>query len=356
MKKVTKKQKIRDKQLQLKKNIFESKKALHNKDKIQRKLIAERKSKLIKQNIKEEDSVFEEITVPAPEVFGLIDQISRHLLLKFLKKIKYYLSQGYRVHISFDQTSSLLPCGTLLATAEIESLLDLYPNKISCSYPINNTVEQLFQHIGLLKKLGKFESRIEIDADNVRFWHYVSGTSTDDVNQFIPFFEYISLTEDTSSGLFDSMSEAVTNAIHHAYKEGQSKEWRMFAQHTNGALDVAICDLGMGIPCSLREKPELKDWIFSPLRSAKINRDKSLIALAVESTSSSTKLPHRGKGLKDMLDLVKNGTVGGFRIFSAKGVFNYDALSGQQKGIDYGTSINGTIIQWRISLEPEREH
>jgi hypothetical protein len=86
-----------------------------------------------------------------------------------------------------------------------------------------------------------------------------------------------------------------------------------------------------------------------------MRHDKSLIQLAVESTASSTKSPHRGKGLKDMLDLVKNGTVGGFRIFSDHGGFDYNALSGQQKGIDYDTAINGTIIQWQISLEPDHE-
>ncbi|NOT84915.1 MAG: hypothetical protein HOP02_09100 [Methylococcaceae bacterium] len=85
-------------------------------------------------------------------------------------------------------------------------------------------MEQLFQHIGLLKKLGKHIQRKEINSDNVKFWHYVSGNSTDDVAQFKTLLHSISLTEDKRSELFESMSEAVTNTIHHAYKEGQTRE------------------------------------------------------------------------------------------------------------------------------------
>ncbi|MCF7971316.1 MAG: ATP-binding protein, partial [Methylococcaceae bacterium] len=145
------------------------------------------------------------------------------------------------------------------------------------------------------------------------------------------------------------------NTIHHAYKGAETKEWRMFAQHKNGILTVSICDLGMGIPKSLRRKPELKELLSSPLQVAKKKRDTSLIDIAVESSRSKTKLPHRGKGLKDMLDLVKSGTLGGFRIFSARGVFNYNVLDKKESGRDYKSTINGTIIEWQISLEDNHD-
>ncbi|NOT84916.1 MAG: hypothetical protein HOP02_09105 [Methylococcaceae bacterium] len=125
----------------------------------------------------------------------------------------------------------------------------------------------------------------------------------------------------------------------------------MFAQYKEGSLTVAICDLGIGIPNSLREKPELKEWLASPIHRAKQKRDTSLIEIAVESIRSKTKLPHRGKGLRDMLELVKNGTVGGLRIFSGKGGFMYSASLSEESVKDYKTAMNGTIIQWQLSLE-----
>ncbi|WP_198159319.1 ATP-binding protein, partial [Methylomonas lenta] len=156
-------------------------------------------------------------------------------------------------------------------------------------------------------------------------------------------------------GLFASMSEAVTNIIHHAYNDGQTKEWRMFAQHKDEKLTVAICDQGIGIPGSLRQKPEIKEYLKSPIHFAKRRRDTALIEVAVQSTRSKTRLPHRGKGLKEMLELVKSGTVGGLRIFSKKGAFDYSASMKLETRKDYKTDINGTIIIWEISLESNNE-
>lgn len=294
--------------------------------------------------------------VAAPEEFSLFGIEAREKLLNFLKKIETQLHSGNKVHILFNNTRKLQPCGTLWTTAKLELLLDSFPNKITCSYPIDEIVEQLFQHIGLLKKLGKIDQRKEINADNVRHWHYVSGSSTDDVSKFKTLLNSIKVSEDTKSGLFDSMSEAVTNAIHHAYPENHSRDWRMFAQHKDDMLTVAICDFGIGIPNSIREKPEVMDWIRSPVHRLKKKYDTSLIEIAVESARSQTRLPHRGKGLPDMLEFVKSGKAGGLRIDSARGCFIYNASSKSELSQDYSSAINGTIIQWQVSLEPENEH
>ena len=290
-------------------------------------------------------------TVIAPKNFNLVGNESREELLLFIEKIKKYLFYGYKIDISFAETETLIPCGTLWATAQIERLIALYPNQLTCDYPEDDIVEQLFQHIGLLQKLGLTEERLLIDSDNVRYWHYVEGTSTDDVSHFSQLFKSITLSEELSSGLFDSMSEAVTNTVQHAYDRSEQKEWRMFAQKKDGRLEVAICDLGIGIPRSLRQKPELKDWLTSPIQTSKRNKDTTLLELAIQSSRSKTKLPHRGKGLKEMLELVKNGKVGGFRVFSGRAFFDYNVNKETEMVKHFKNSINGTLIQWQIPLE-----
>jgi len=182
---------------------------------------------------------------------------------------------------------------------------------------------------------------------------YVSGRSADDVKKFKKLLQSISLKEDIRTGLFESMSEAVTNSIHHAYPHSDLKEWRMFAQLREGKLTVAICDQGVGIPSSLKNKPELKEWLESRINRIKRKHDTFLIRLAVESSRSQTRLPHRGKGLKDMLEFVKSGTVGGFLVLSAKGAFSYNALTTGHAKKDYKTSIDGTIIEWQFLLGEE---
>lgn len=293
-------------------------------------------------------------TIIAPKEFSLSNEHNRKHLLDFLNKISAALSGKNDVIICFRKTKKLIPCGTLWATSRIEDLVKLFPNKISCTYPQDNIVEQLFQHIGLLEKLGK-SPRKNIDEESVRFWHYVYGKSVDDVSKFKDLLQSSSLSEDARSGLFDSMSEAVINIIHHAYKEGQSKEWRMFAQHKDNTLTVAICDQGMGIPGSLRQKPELSEYFKSAINYAKKRSDTALIEIAVQSNRTKTKLSHRGKGLKEMLELVKSGTVGGLRILSKKGGFDYRASIDLESSKDFKTGINGTIIVWEMALELANE-
>lgn len=295
------------------------------------------------------------IMIDAPEVFSLIDSHDRERLLFFIKNIKTHLHNGRKIYLIFDKTKILHPCGTLFAVSNIESILALYPKTINCNYPKNDVVEQLFQHIGFLNLLGKRDSRKKITAENVRYWHYVNGVSTDDVSKFKDLLKSINLDEDIESGLFEGMSEAVTNTIQHAYDNNEQKMWWMFAQKKESLFQIAICDLGMGIPASLRKKPEIMEFIASPVHHVKNRRDTSLIEIAVDSSRSSTRLAHRGNGLKDMLDFAKTNNIGGFRIFSAKGAFSYQASNHQEYRTDYRDEIRGTIVQWQIPLDSKNE-
>ncbi len=293
--------------------------------------------------------------IGSPESFSLIEKDNRNQLIIFLNTIKENLKKGFKVHLIFNKTKRLHPCGMLYAVSNIESLLETYPKTISCGYPRDDVVEQLFQHIGFLKLLGKTECRKIITADNVRYWHYVNGISTDDVSKFKELIQSINFNEDIQSGLFESMSEAVTNTIQHAYEGTKPKKWWMFAQNKNSLLEIAICDLGIGIPKSLRRKPELKERMASTLHRIKNRRDTVLIEVATGSNRSSTQLSHRGHGLKDMLEFVKTNEIGGFRIFSAKGAFNYSSSNKQVSRKDYPNGINGTIVQWQIPVERNNE-
>ena len=156
--------------------LSQSKKISNNKNS---KKIKNRRSKFksIRKTIKK-------LIINAPEKLTLTDQDNRTNLLKFINRIRRSIINGHRVHLSFDKTNTLSPCGTLFMVANIEYHLALYPGKFSCDYPIDDTVEHLFQHIGLLKLLGNDVERKQITAENVRDWQYVSGTSTDNVSEF----------------------------------------------------------------------------------------------------------------------------------------------------------------------------
>lgn len=306
------------------------------------------------------------IKISAPKIFYLgyttDDSKSRYpatrlRLLSFIEKIKHNLSINLRVHISFKNTKQLTPSGTLIFVAELGEILDRYPGKVTIDYPDDDVVEQLFQHIGLLKRLG-MTSRKVITAENVRHWDYVYGKSADASDFKRLFSNYkTTISEEARSGLFDSMSEAITNSIQHAYpcrhvKECECKKgWWMFAKQADNKLTVVIYDMGIGIPASLQRKPELMELFFkAPYRRLLRVTDTSLIDIAVESKRTSTRMPNRGKGLPDMLEFVKSGDVGKFSIYSRAGSFFYNAKDGMEAGSDYDVPITGTFFEWEIPL------
>ena len=289
----------------------------------------------------------------APETFSLASPDKRDELMRFLKQLRNHVNKNGRAVISFDKTNGLLPCGTLFFVAALDCLLKDHPGRITSNYPKDPIVEQLFQHIGVLTLLGN-TSKVAITADNVRYWHFIRGT-TGDTSPFKALFSAYSsgLKERIRDGLYESLSEAITNTIQHAYERSNAsttsdpeKRWWMFAQQKDGRLTLVVCDLGIGIPVSLRQK--IQDHFRYAL--GRKRRHTQFIEIAIQSKRSRTNWPHRGKGLPDMFEFVKNSGIGAFIIYSLDGSFIYDAALKNEVGRDFSIGIPGTLIQWEVPL------
>lgn len=253
--------------------------------------------------------------------------------------------------LSFDKTRTLWPCGTLLFVAKLDILLARYAGRISCNYPIDPVVHELFEHIGVLRLLGN-SSQVSVNADNVKDWYLVKGNDTDTSGFTQLFTQYQSeMPFGVSQGLYEGMSEAVTNVVQHAY-EGKlvpdsRKGWWVFAQQKDDRLVVVVCDLGIGIPKSLNRKfPET-------VRASLVHRkrkDSWFLALALKEGRTRTELLNRGKGLQDMLSFVKSADVGMFSIYSLAGSFIYGREGDVQRKYDFQIPVPGTIVQWSVPL------
>jgi hypothetical protein len=150
------------------------------------------------------------------------------------------------------------------------------------------------------------------------------------------------------------MSEAVTNTRKHAYPKIKSalNNWWMFSQASDEALEVVICDLGIGIPKSLLTKPEMRDFFRKLMMVGRpSSHDKDLIKIATSTNRSSTGLEYRGKGLPQMLDFIKESDHGGFRVHSGFGCYTFDATTKRDKAMTYQHPIKATIVQWTLKLQ-----
>lgn len=296
----------------------------------------------------------------APEIFVLNVAGPRRELLNFLDGIQRAVRAKGRVHLNFKRTRRMLPSGTLIFLAVIDRLRKQYSkNPFTCDYPKDRVVEQVMQHVGILDILGK-KSRLSTSefGDSVRPWRFATGVIVEGpkFDQLISNWEG-QLAESLSQGLYVGVTEAMTNCVQHAYPQqagqNQARRWWMFSSEMDSHLFVAFCDLGVGIPVSLSNPQNWDGGIVSAILSAlgtRASTDSGLIRASLELRKSSTNLSHRGKGLPQILRVVKRDKAGILHIYSNHGMVTYDASSDAFKTVDFRGTIGGTLIVWRIPL------
>ena len=64
------------------------------------------------------------------------------------------LADGQRVNVRFTRTNRLFPGGTLIFVSTLLRLAGQYPGRITVTYPKDEIVEELLQHIGFLAAFG----------------------------------------------------------------------------------------------------------------------------------------------------------------------------------------------------------
>lgn len=308
---------------------------------------------------------FSTAKIHLPHTISLGSTDCRVNLLNSIRKLKENINDPRKsnVVIDFSKVKYLHPCGTLLLVAEVERLLQgaKTASRLSATYPTDPVVEQMFQHIHLLERLG-LEPRIqEIDASNVIAWLYATGHEgdLDSIAEKLPKILTEGSNMDLRMALLSGMAEAVANSSEHAYVKVPKtpipgtapQKWWLFARQEGDDVAVVICDLGRGIPGTLEAnwRDELSSYFKS--RQGIKRKDHKMIELAFTVGKTSTLKKNRGKGLKDILKVVKVQKVGGISIFSNRGVYSLDNATGSETSTDEKCSIHGTIVKWKIPIE-----
>jgi hypothetical protein len=220
------------------------------------------------------------------------------------------------------------------------------------AYPADATVEELLQHIGFLEPFG-LAPRIEVSKDNIRHWHYVAGDDSG-VGQFEDLVTtYMSQFEDNpNADLYGCLSEAILNVAYWAYPDGRrpGPQWWMLAEQQNSRLFVAVYDTGIGIPSSLRRRPNFVEQFGDVIRIDPRRHDHKLIARAVETSRSSTGKANQGKGLPEMLSFAQGTEGGRFYVISGHGEYRFDQSRGGALSKYAQAKLNGTLLFWSMPL------
>lgn len=304
--------------------------------------------------------------IVAPPIFDLYKKHHRDHVIAFTAKLRNFVVQKSRfVVIDFTRTERMFSDGTLLFKAELARILRIVGStaKIKCRPPKNKKVAQVLQKVGVYSLL-RYRSHVEPSDNDVIYWRHSSGTGArgEEYERVLGYLDD-KISSCVQTGLYDGIVEAMTNANHHAYEmlrldgleyEDSKKEWWMFSQVKDDHLSVTFCDLGIGIPRSLPLKKQ-KLWVRLMQLFGREPSDGHAIKAAVEESRSRTGLPHRGKGLRQLVAAIDRANEGHLLIYSNAGCYScrkHDNTR-REENFDYKGSILGTLIFWTLPLEKE---
>lgn len=298
----------------------------------------------------------------APEHFCVFSD-QRDKMISFLEDIRADIKSGCRsLIIDFSKTAKFISGGTILLYSELDRLLDLYPKlKISCRPPFNNKAAQVLKQIGLFSRLGKNFALGACSHDDIINWRVAKGHEVlgEKFDVILGKYDGV-IAEALQEELYEGITEAMTNAKHHAYiaprqdgirSPADYRPWWMFSQEKDGMLSVVFCDLGVGIPNSLPFSDDAgwKKWYLIMARLGLNNKgDAKLIQGAIRHSRTRTREHNRGKGLTQIVETIAASVGGRAIILSNRGW--YQIQEGKETFGDYDRSINGTIISWQMPL------
>ena len=126
----------------------------------------------------------------------------------------------------------------------------------------------------------------------------------------------------------------------------ESTDWWMFSQEKDGMLSVVFCDLGIGIPLTL---PIKKPGLWKQLITMSTHVSDGLAILgAINDSITRTGKSYRGKGLRQLLEVVMASNSGMLSVYSNRGCYLYK--DGKHSSSNYKDSICGTLIAWKIPI------
>lgn len=317
---------------------------------MERRIAANRPPKKSRRDSRNVGTSIEWVKIQPPErlVFH-VGKKARMEFERFVRRVENCLDCGRGAVIDFTDIKRLYPCGLLLLMGLIRKWLSAYPGHLKARYPKDDLAEQMLQHVNVLQDLG-LSPRKQVTHNDVNRWFYITGQNVD-TGPFNGFMQRVAELAgvEAQAGLYECISEAITNVKHHAYRDTEGDGWWAFCTVSDKKIFVAVLDQGATIPATLLEKQTFEDKI--KLRKMRGRRaDPELIASAVGGRTR-TNLPHRGKGLREMYAFTRGSANSELGIYSRNGFFQYIPLRPQRETSGMiNEAVKGTLLIWLIGL------
>lgn len=303
--------------------------------------------------------ISDHIVLPVMGNFSLYSDNEYSPSINFIEEIKTLLKNKKKILLDFNVTENVTAAAMLRLHAEISTWQRYHSQNLARIRlgKAKSTVRYMLENSGFLSEYddpASTPSRKEILT--MRTGTDAKGHLKSITNTMNDCFYSGGLSEQERSDLYKGINEAMLNVSQHAYSESVSdlvdrigKRWWIYAQQFDDQLYIAFCDRGVGIPETL---PRHGRWekIRSLGKIVGLDDDAAMIQAAMEFGRSEAETAGRGLGLQDVLKFANENPEGILWIFSRYGLYKNE--KGKEKPIlrNYKKSIEGTLIQWQISL------
>lgn len=284
--------------------------------------------------------------------------------VQFVREIRMLaLAQRRPVRLVFDGAKVIKASALLLLLAEMHRCRTARgPHLVTGTYPRNQKLERMLCAMGFFDILS-VKNRIAVKQSYpmsyIKFAtarrlkeHQARQLRADLLG------DKILMDVKARKKLQRAITEAMLNAIQHAYPEGSSKSnpgrnrWWLTGTYNRKTKDLTItfCDLGVGIPATVTKLYVVEHIraLFSLLPGIQVS-DGQMIMAAMTLGRTRTGNQGRGKGLNDLRKFIDQAGDGELKIFSKKGSYTY-AAGGAERYDNYQHSIGGTLIKWRVPI------
>ncbi len=318
------------------------------------------------------DKVQNRFILPAPRRLCLND--NRLETLGYLRRIPYFRyidprGRSYQKYYDFDGLREISLSALLVLAAELDCAIGPSSGTRKSGRKIgadthrwSPQVHSLFDKFGLLDLLRYEGSDLpELDSlptlSTTRFCrsNVSDGSVANRMITNVCELASQSIPADVRHGIYIALAEAMDNASFHAYPNSHFeyppklvKKWWGVAAYDSSSDETIfmVYDRGVGI----HETIPLQGWFqsFKDSIGADVDEAKLIEVALKRGGKSSTGLLHRGKGLPQMYDAIKEHPGSYLRIHSGRVLVHCDD-KGDIRSEKFAAPIKGTLIEWVLS-------
>lgn len=267
-----------------------------------------------------------------------------------LNTIKF-CKAGQHIYFNLKNVEYITPDAVMYLIAVVNNVRRAKAMRIHCegNMPDNEQARALIEKSGFYSYVKALSLSKSLPANNqtqILCGNMVNCKLAGEICDFV--ISNMTVSRMKTKRLYSMLIELMTNTTQHAYRETHGvmdERWYLYAESRDDSVSFVFLDTGAGIPSTIRTNfaERITQFFLSNKGDAK------LIASALNGAfRTETGEKHRGKGLPDIFESAKHGTISDLCIIAGRGEC---IVSAENEIIEktMNSWFEGTLFSWKYT-------